>query len=112
MNEKLITIANVLKGVFRKYHIHKAIVFGSYAKGGYTPKSDLDMVLIKNTSLAFFARYKGIYEAIYEKLKNIEIDLLIYTPRELKNISHRKFIQKIMNEGVAIYEQGKKPIWS
>ncbi len=101
-------ISNALKPVFQKYRIQKAIVFGSYARGLSTRKSDLDMVLIKNTSKKFFERYEGVYLDVCEKIRGAEIDLLIYTPEELEKIMHRRFIRKIMNEGITIYERREK----
>lgn len=108
ISRNLAGISRALKPVFQKYSVQKAIIFGSYARGIHTGKSDLDMVLIKNSSLNFFERYEGLYLNICEKMRGIEIDLLIYTPDELKNIMHRKFIQKIINEGITIYERREK----
>ena len=108
INQNLAGISRALKPVFQKHRVQKAIVFGSYARGVSTRKSDLDMVLIKNTSRNFFDRYKGVYLDICEKVRGAAIDLLIYTPRELENIMHRKFIRKIINEGVTIYERREK----
>jgi hypothetical protein len=30
--------------------------------------------------------------------------MLIYTPEELKKISHRPFVRKMLEEGITIYE--------
>ena len=101
-------ISNALRPVFKKYNIQKAIIFGSFAKEGeVTKRSDLDLVLIKETKQRFFDRYQGLYKDVYDTLKPLQIDLLIYTPGELKNISHRKFIKRILEEGIVIYEQRK-----
>ena len=83
----------------------KAIVFGSYARGEADQYSDLDLIIVAETSRTFFERYKefpGLYE-VWRK----GIDLLIYTPDELADMlaEHRAFIEYALDEGVVIYEE-------
>jgi hypothetical protein len=33
------------------------------------------------------------------------IDLLIYTPKEIEEMSHRRFIRTILSDGVVVYER-------
>lgn len=96
-------IKKMLSPIFKKYKIKRAIVFGSYAKGEESSRSDLDLVLIQDTDKRFFDRYEGIYSEILNKIGG-ELDLLIYTPNELEKIAHRKFIRHIIKEGKVIYE--------
>jgi predicted nucleotidyltransferase len=89
--------------VFKKNQaILKVILFGSYAKGDESKKSDLDFAVIMDTKKRFFDRYDDCDE-FYDTF-NEAMDLLPYTQEEFDNISHRSFIQSIIKEGVVVYE--------
>lgn len=96
-------IKELLAPIFQKSKVKKAFLFGSYASGKETRKSDLDLMIIMNTSKRFFERYDQ-FDEIYNTFKGYAIDLLIYTPEELEKISHRKFIKDILCKGKIIYE--------
>jgi predicted nucleotidyltransferase len=87
---------------FKKHRIIKAVVFGSYARNTENRKSDLDLILVQRTEKRFFDRYDDIGD-IYENLRGVQTDILIYTPEELKRISSRPFIRKALEEGITIY---------
>ena len=93
-----------VKPVLRKYGIKKAILFGSFATGRQTLKSDVDLVLIQDTDKRYFDRFEGILRDLYEAIRGRDIEVFIYTPEELDRISHRKFIQSVLREGQVIYE--------
>ncbi len=90
--------------LFKKRGVEKAILFGSYARGSQTKKSDLDLIIILNTKKRFFDRYDDFNE-IHDLIRDRNVDLLIYTPKEFKEISHRRFIKTIVSEGKTIYER-------
>jgi predicted nucleotidyltransferase len=97
-------VKTVLNPILEKAGVIKAIVFGSYARDTATPRSDLDLIIIMKTKERFFKRYDQIDE-VYKALEGIAVEILIYTPEELKKISHRPFIQKALSEGQVIYER-------
>jgi len=92
-----------LKPIFLKNRVEKAILFGSVVRGTQTRKSDLDLLIVLKTDKRFFDRYEA-FEEIPFLLENRSVDMLIYLPEELENISHRKFIKTILAEGQPIYE--------
>ena len=92
-----------LTPLLRELGVGKAILFGSICKGTQSRKSDIDILLVVETSERFFDRYRH-YEQIYAELKGRSVDMLIYTPSELERMAHRPFIRKILAEGKAIYE--------
>ena len=100
------TIKKLLAPVFQKNEVIKAVVFGSASKGSETKKSDLDLMIIKDTRKRLFDRYDE-FDEIFKLIKDRAIDILIYTPEELESISHRPFIKMIINEGQQIYEHWK-----
>ncbi len=96
-------ISQRLKPIFKKNNVEKAIVFGSVARGTQTRKSDLDFLIVLKTDKRFFDRYED-FEEIRNLLVGSSVDMLIYSPEELENISHRKFIKSILAEGQIVYE--------
>ena len=84
--------------------MQKAIVFGSYARGTQDCRSDLDLILIMETSKRFLDRYREI-EVVYDSLRGIASDILIYTPEELARMAHRPFMRSALKEGKVIHEQ-------
>jgi predicted nucleotidyltransferase len=96
-------IADLLRPVFEQTGVEKALIFGSYSRHMETRKSDIDLMIIVETEKRFFDRYDD-FNDIYDRLRGTDVDLLIYTPDELDKISHRPFIQKILDEGYPVYE--------
>ncbi len=105
----LSAIRERLAPIFDRYQIEKAIVFGSYARGDITRRSDVDLILIQETDKRFLDRYEGIFYDINQALGSCGADVLIYTPEELQAISHRRFISRALREGKVIYERAKEP---
>ena len=103
-------IARDLNPVFEKYGIQSAVLFGSFARGRQSARSDLDLILIHNTDKPYFERFDGILRDLYQAIPGRDIDVFIYTPEELSRISHRRFIQKALEEGKVIYESGQEPV--
>ena len=96
-------LKKTLAPLFKRQGVLKAVVFGSFARKTESRKSDLDLMIIVPTKDRFFERYESFNE-IYELIKGPAIDMLIYTPEEFNNISHRSFIQRVLKEGSTIYE--------
>lgn len=97
-------IRKSLHPVFKKYSIIKAILFGSFAKDDTSTHSDIDLVLITNTTKRFFKRYDGILEELNAAIEKISVEPLIYTPDEFEKMKNNPFISKINNEGILLYE--------
>jgi predicted nucleotidyltransferase len=98
------SIARRLRPFLVEHDVIKAIVFGSYARGTDTRRSDLDLALVMETDRRFLDRYDQI-QGIERLLPNVHAEILIYAPGELEAISHRPFIRSMLSEGVVVYER-------
>ena len=88
-------IKETLEPVFRKYGVRSAILFGSYAKGSQTEKSDIDILVDSGLKgLAFF----GLLDAIVNTLGK-DVDLLDVS--QIKPDS--KIVEETKRTGVQIY---------
>ncbi len=96
-------IITFLRDYFSKKDVKKVILFGSFAKGDNSKRSDIDLIVIYNTEKKFFYRYKDFWD-LYQKIP-YQIDLLTYTPSEWLKIKDRPFFKEILKEGKVIYEQ-------
>jgi predicted nucleotidyltransferase len=52
-----------LEPLFQRHEIKKAILFGLFARNEASRHSDIDLILIQNTSLRFLDRYDGVLAA-------------------------------------------------
>lgn len=107
VNHQVKTLDDIIaaaRPVFQKYSNRKVILFGSFAKGRQTRKSDIDLILIQDTDKRYFDRFEGILVDLYQSLRGRDIEVFIYTPKEFESISQRKFIQTAVAEGRVIYE--------
>ena len=82
--------------------IRKVILFGSYARGDVSRRSDMDLAVIMDTDRRFFDRY-DLCDELYEMF-DAGLDIFPYTEDEFSRISHRPFIKAIIEEGVVVYE--------
>ena len=88
------------KAVLDEYDVKYCILFGSYAKGKATEKSDMDLLVSTEiVGLKFF----GIAERLREPLHK-KIDLL-----DLRQLADNQvLIDEILKYGVGVYEQSEK----
>jgi len=91
-------IKSILFPIFMTSAVRQAVLFGSYAKGQATNKSDIDIVIDSNGELLNINFY-GLLDEITERL-NKNIDLF-----EISEIKQNSPIYKaIQSEGVLLYE--------
>lgn len=87
-----------LEGLFQEKNIRKAILFGSYAKGLATEKSDVDLVV---DSGLLGMKFVGFIEDIRERLDDKEVDLFDIT----HIIPFSRIDMEISKTGITIYER-------
>lgn len=82
----------------------KIIQFGSSVREELSLMSDIDLIVILESTQKYIERSAEIYK----KIKPKDIDLLIYTPFELKRMTvDNLFIQHVLKKGKVIYERNK-----
>lgn len=91
------TITDCLSPVFKNHHVHRAILFGSVAKGTAHPGSDLDLYVESELK---GLRFLGLLEDVCTAI-NMDVDLLDASHVEEGSLVHKE----ILNTGVVIYEE-------
>jgi predicted nucleotidyltransferase len=105
---ELLTVAWVrdrLVPVLRRYDVEMAVVFGSVARAEPSRRSDVDLIVVRETDRRFLDRYEGIYADLFAAMGGPALDLLIYTPDEFEAMRGRRFVERALAEGVTIYER-------
>ncbi len=94
---------NIIQNIICNYAPQKIVLFGSYARGEAHEGSDIDLMLIKETSKRFIDRIGDVI-----KLNNtlLPLEPLVYSPLELETMKkeRRDFIMTIEEEGIEIYD--------
>ncbi|MGH7352347.1 MAG: nucleotidyltransferase domain-containing protein, partial [Candidatus Methylomirabilales bacterium] len=87
------------------YQPRRVILFGSAARGEADARSDLDVLVIKETMEPFVARLEAMAHLCPP---DVHADILVYTPRELERMAAEgnPFITHALNDGKVIYEAG------
>lgn len=81
--------------IFKNYKINYCYLFGSYAKGNATEKSDIDLLISTEiTGMKFY----GLVEELRENLKK-NVDVL--NQDQIKNNS--ELVNEILKDGIKIY---------
>jgi len=91
-------------GQIKECHPQRVILFGSFARGDYHALSDADLLIVKETGRPFIARIGDVL-ALCDY--DVPLEPLVYTPQELEQMEKEgnSFIQRILKEGVVVYEQ-------
>ena len=100
-------INKLVEKIVQRIQPNKVIVFGSYAKGTATYKSDLDLFIIKDTPLPMINRYEEIKPILHSLL--ISVDVHVYTPEEVNEygLEEYSFVHSVLKTGKVIYEKEK-----
>lgn len=102
-------IQEIIQGILEKllsgYAPQKVILFGSYAYGNPRPDSDIDLLIIKNTSERFIDRWVTVRRLLSDPKRTISLETLVLTPEELsKRLAiGDQFLVEIIEKGEVLY---------
>jgi len=87
------------------YNPQSIILFGSMARGTATEDSDIDLLIIKQTSKPFHKRWAEVCRLVSDLRRDVAFSPFVITPRELKQRIARndQFIKQILREGKVLY---------
>lgn len=87
------------------YSPSKVILFGSHASGQGTEDSDIDLLIIKETTERFLDRWSSVRKVLAGYHRSIPLDTLVLTPDEIESrlAMGDQFIAEIINNGEILY---------
>ncbi|HSB78235.1 MAG TPA: nucleotidyltransferase domain-containing protein [Candidatus Methylomirabilis sp.] len=98
-------IERIVKQIAEGYQPLKVILFGSYAWGEPTDDSDIDLLIVKETSERFIDRWVAVRELIADPERRIPVEPFVVTPEELNRRIARgdQFFRDIVARGRLLY---------
>jgi predicted nucleotidyltransferase len=83
----------------------QVILFGSYARGEATERSDVDLMVVAETDLPRHKRAVGLYKQF--RPYPFGMDIVVYTPQEVQEgkRSALTFVSTVLREGKTLYER-------
>ena len=98
------SFTDIIQSIIRNYSPQKIVLFGSYARGEAHEGSDIDLMVIKETSKRFIDR---IAEVIQLNKTLLTLEPMVYSPLEFETMKKEKrdFIMTIEEGGIEIYDE-------
>lgn len=99
------TIQSIVDRIAEAVQPQKVILFGSWARGNQGPHSDIDLVVIQESTLPHSQRYAQIRRLFWGL--GLPMDILVYTPEEFERYRSvpGSFTHTITHEGKVLYER-------
>ena len=103
--EAMAQIEAMTQQIVQRFHPLKIILFGSYARGGITVDSDVDLLVVMEVSGSKRRQASEIDLALSER--TLPLDLIVVTPQEYEQyrdvMGH--IIYPVVREGKVLYER-------
>ena len=98
-------VRRIVRRLERTYRPSRVILFGSYAYGKPTKDSDLDLLIVKQTTKPFHRRLYEVRRLLFPLLRDQPFDPIVMTPQELERRLARgdQFVRQIVTEGKLVY---------
>jgi predicted nucleotidyltransferase len=98
-------LADIIQRIVNGLRPDKIILFGSYAYGNPGQDSDLDLLVILNTTVRPAERAVMVSRLL--RPRPFPMDILVRTPEEIEDRlkASDTFIQEVMSKGVVLYER-------
>jgi predicted nucleotidyltransferase len=98
-------IMEIVNRIAVNYNPVRIILFGSYAKGNYNDDSDLDFILIKDTSVSRNKRALEVRRLFYGL--PVAMDFKIYTSSEFERelANQYSFLSSAIKDSKVLYER-------
>lgn len=99
------TIGAIVQAIAENFRPEKILLFGSYAWGGATPDSDLDLLVVMQTDLPKHKRAVPI--RLLFRPAPCAMDILVYRPEEVARWdgTPNHLITEVLRRGQTVYER-------
>lgn len=98
-------IQRMLEKLLAEYAPEKVVLFGSYAYGTPRAESDIDLLIIKETSERFLDRWVTVQRILTGMHRTLPVETLVLTPQEIQQrlAVGDQFIADILAKGKVLY---------
>lgn len=102
-------IERIVTRLREEYDPERIILFGSCARGSFDENSDIDLLIIKETTRRPLDRMREVYRVVYspDPDRYLALDPLVFTSNEWAQRLERPdyLTQEIVQEGKVLYER-------
>lgn len=100
-----VLLDEILRLIVQTAQPQKVILFGSRARGNVHPGSDLDILVVKESTEPRYRRAVPILLALSSI--HVPMDILVYTPQEIEawRAVPQAFVTTAIREGKVLYER-------
>lgn len=85
-----------------RYQPEGILLFGSLAEGSIHRYSDIDLIIIKQTTQSFWERILDVHRLLQPELP---LHLFVYTPEEWQELQGRLFFrEEVLKKGKVLYD--------
>ncbi len=98
-------IRRISKALEREYAPEQIVLFGSCAAGRQRAESDIDLLIVKQTSQPFYSRLAAVRRIVSSVRVGMPFDPIVVTPRELAKRLEMgdQFLGGIIRSGKVLY---------
>ncbi|MBM4032753.1 MAG: nucleotidyltransferase domain-containing protein [Planctomycetes bacterium] len=98
-------VSGMVEKLVRSYGPEKVVLFGSYAWGAPDTGSDIDLLVVKNTSERFIDRWTTVRRILSDRHRKVGLDVLVLTPGEVTErlSAGDPFVRQILDDGEVLY---------
>ncbi len=100
-------LKRIVNLIIRGYSPEKIILFGSLVTGNIREYSDIDLVIIKETTERFIDRLHQVRLMTHPE---VGVDFIVYTSKEIEEMRKEKrrfLIKEVLEKGRLLYERTK-----
>ena len=106
MHERADAIMRIVQRLRVEYQPDRIILFGSQVEGAQDVGSDVDLLIVKQTSERFIDRWTTVRRILSDPNRRFALDTLVLNPGEIRERLARRdqFLRDILDHGQLIYE--------
>ena len=95
----------IIEKIVSSYAPEKVILFGSYAYGDPDRDSDIDLLIVKETTERFIERWVTVHRILSGTHRALPLEPLVLTPQEIEGrlAVGDQFIAEILEKGTVLY---------
>ncbi|HEU5173611.1 MAG TPA: nucleotidyltransferase domain-containing protein [Gemmatimonadaceae bacterium] len=103
-------VDEVVRRIVARMDPERVIVYGSYAKGTATARSDLDLLVVLETDLPMRKRARDVRAMFADAL--VPVDVHVYTPEEVEEYGREPlgFIRCVLSTGREAYRRLRREV--
>ena len=105
VQDRSIVLQSMLQNLIAECTPERVVLFGSWVYGAPGPDSDIDLLIVKETSDRFIERWITVQHMLTGTHRTLPVETLVLTPQEIEQrlTIGDQFIAEILQKGKVVY---------